>query len=72
MKLSENQIRSIIREIITELFVRPKHRKLGIKKMLSNPGGLGYDDDYLGGDIGFGEFDESDDDLDDENPTEDA
>ena len=69
MKLSENQLRSIIREMVTELFVRPKHRKSSIKKALSGHSDLGYHDDYFGGDIGFGEFDESDDDLEDENLT---
>jgi hypothetical protein len=66
MKVHKQELRRIIRSVLTELFVRPKHKTRKLSKAFSSRYDPGYDDDYLSGDIGFGEFEEADDDLDDE------
>ena len=58
MKLTESQLRRVIRRAVTELFVRPKHRKSLAKRALSVKYTGGYGGEGM--DLGFGEFDEVD------------
>jgi len=70
MKLTESQLREVVRHTIRELFVRPTRRAPIVKRSLSTTYSGGYGDEgldiNLGGDIGFGEFDETDQDNIDE------
>jgi len=57
MKITENQLRIIVRSALTELFVRPKHRKSFLQRAL---GAKYQGPEYSGdpSDPGFGEFEE--------------
>ena len=62
MHLTEFQLRQVVRRTLSELFVRPKHRKSVIKRALSRE----YQGPEYGGaveDYGFGEFEEADGEL---------
>ncbi|HIN41403.1 MAG TPA: hypothetical protein EYM86_03010 [Flavobacteriales bacterium] len=57
MKITETQLRTIVRNAMTELFVRPKHRKSFLRQALDTK----YQGPEYGGDPsdpGFGEFEE--------------
>ena len=62
MHLTESQLRRVVRQALSELFVQPKHRKSALKRALSRE----YQGPEYGGaveDYGFGEFEEADDEL---------
>ena len=62
MYLTESQLRRVVRQALSELFVRPKHRQSILKRVLSQE----YQGPEYGGtaeDYGFGEFEEADDEL---------
>ena len=62
MYLTESQLRRVVRQALSELFVQPKHRRSVLKRALSRE----YQGPEYGGtaeDYGFGEFEEADDEL---------